>query len=124
MKTSYVAIIFATIFFILIAGCVSSPPPPEPKDKVDSNSTIKLLNNKIPELKKQFDEISKEIQKAESEKINVTDVRLLIQGNEQKIIDIGLTRLPSSDVIQHNFNTRSALICFKTMKLCKNKNVP
>src|SRR3989337_4206834 len=27
------------------------------------------------------------------------------------LFNIGLTRLPSADVIQHNFNTRSALIC-------------
>lgn len=87
MKTSSVAVIFATTFFIFIAGCASSPPP-EPIEKIDANSTIDFLNKKLPDLKKQFYDINKKIEKAELEKINVTEVKILIKADEQKINDI------------------------------------
>lgn len=88
MKTCSVAIIFTAIFFfIFITGCVSSPPP-EPQEKSDANSTIHFLNDKITELKKQLYDINKEIGTAEAAKINVTEVKILIQGNEQKVNDM------------------------------------
>ncbi len=83
MKIKYVLIIILT-FLVVISGCVSTPPT-KTQEELQANSTIQLLDDKIPQLKEQFYRIKQEIDIAETKKIDVSEVKIYIQGAEQKI---------------------------------------
>ena len=79
---SWSVVLTVVILAVFLSGCGDSPPDP---NMDAANSTINIIEDTLPEIKSQISSLNQEIADAESNRMDVTEIRAVVTDANSKI---------------------------------------